>query len=395
MVGRSRVRLSWSTHYVGDLRAVNNALLDTYQLKSLDGLLEASIDEVKFVKDGDKFVIQFRDEEDAPGLAVDNFALREPYDKIIRCLGFKFDFTIFNSDTMMSNGIGRSKKYPKIDYDYQSVDNPGMYLAGAATHSLDFRKSAGGFIHGFRYTARALSRLFENRYHQVPWPSTTAPVNQILNMVLKRINEASGIYQMFDVLADVMILHDDGINFSYLEDFPVNLMHELDKQSGHKAQRIIVLVMEYGKDFSGPGNDVFRLNRATGESSDAHNSNFLHPVFYYFDELPTEKAMKTKSLDVLPRPKLMHHVVEDFLTAWDGPVSHILPLRRFLEGAIGQNLQHFFAEDCMEKRLLFQTVPFSCQDGFMEGKGLKGTPELISLSENVRDLAGRLKGEVK
>jgi hypothetical protein len=45
--------------------------------------------------------------------------------------------------------------------------------------------------------------------------------------------------------------------------------------------------MEYGKDFSGPGNDVFRLNRATGESSDAHKSNFLHPVFYYFDELPT------------------------------------------------------------------------------------------------------------
>ena len=82
-------------------------------------------------------------------------------------------------------------------------------------------------------------------------------------------------------------IFSDGINFSYLEDFPVNLMHELDKQSGHKAQRIIVLVMEYGKDFSGPGNDVFRLNRATGESSDAHKSNFLHPVFYYFDELPT------------------------------------------------------------------------------------------------------------
>lgn len=96
--------------------------------------------------------------------------------------------------------------------------------------------------------------------------------------------------------------------------------------------------------------------------------------------------MKTKSLDVLPRPKLIHHIVEDFLTVWDGPVSHILPLRRFLEGAIGESLQHFFAEDCMEKRLLFQTVPFSCQQEFMEGKGLKGTPELISLSKNVREI---------
>jgi len=26
----------------------------------------------------------------------DNFALREPYDKIIRCLGFSFDKSIFN-----------------------------------------------------------------------------------------------------------------------------------------------------------------------------------------------------------------------------------------------------------------------------------------------------------
>lgn len=57
-------------------------------------------------------------------------------------------------------------------------------------------------------SARALSKLLENRYHQVPWPSTTAPLSQILNMVLKRINEASGTYQMFDVLADVMILHE-------------------------------------------------------------------------------------------------------------------------------------------------------------------------------------------
>lgn len=75
-------------------RAVNNALLDTYQLKSLDGLLEASIDEVKFVKQGDKFVLQFRDEDQGPGISIDNFSLREPYDKIIRCLGFMFDFSI-------------------------------------------------------------------------------------------------------------------------------------------------------------------------------------------------------------------------------------------------------------------------------------------------------------
>ena len=27
------------------------------------------------------------------------------------------------------------------------------FAAGVATHSLDYRKSAGGFIHGYRYTS--------------------------------------------------------------------------------------------------------------------------------------------------------------------------------------------------------------------------------------------------
>ena len=40
MLSRSRVKMAWATHYVGDLRAINDGLLDTYQLKSLDGIVE-------------------------------------------------------------------------------------------------------------------------------------------------------------------------------------------------------------------------------------------------------------------------------------------------------------------------------------------------------------------
>lgn len=34
-------------------------------------------------------------------------------------------------------------------------------LAGTNTHSIDFRKSAGGFIHGFRYTGIKIKRNYE------------------------------------------------------------------------------------------------------------------------------------------------------------------------------------------------------------------------------------------
>ena len=58
----------------------------------------------------------------------------------------------------------RKKKYPLIYDDYQSPDYPGLYFAGTNTHSLDFRKSAGGFIHGFRYTGTAHVPLQVHRY---------------------------------------------------------------------------------------------------------------------------------------------------------------------------------------------------------------------------------------
>ena len=81
-------------------RAVNNQLLDTYQLKTLDGLLEATISETKIIKENGKLQLSVMEDEQEEGVPseedFDNFATREPYDRIIRCLGFQFDTGIFN-----------------------------------------------------------------------------------------------------------------------------------------------------------------------------------------------------------------------------------------------------------------------------------------------------------
>lgn len=377
MVARSRVRLSWATHYVGDLRAVNNELLDTYQLKSLDGVLEAAVTEVAIVKTPEgRLVLKLEDDtvpEEMDEDEFDNFALREPYDRIIRCLGFMFDKDLFNNSMPISHPKGRAKKYPAIKHNYESTDYKGMFVAGTASHSLDFRKSAGGFIHGFRYTGRALFRLLEWRYHSVPWPSVTAPTTQLLTHILRRINEASGPYQMFSVLGDVVILKNND-TYTYLEEFPIDLIHQLPEMSGHEASRIIVINLQYGASFSGPGNDIFRIDRATGDPSEAHNSNFLHPVFYYYESLPTEKDMKYKPVkEHLPKPTALHHIVEDFLTTWDGPSTHILPLRRFIENVLDSDRRNFFAEECMEMALTHTSVPHTCEKFYLNGQGFTGS----------------------
>ena len=53
----------------------------------------------------------------------------------------------------------RYAKFPHIKYNYESESVDDMFFAGTSTHSLDFRKSAGGFIHGFRYTSKFQSNF--------------------------------------------------------------------------------------------------------------------------------------------------------------------------------------------------------------------------------------------
>ncbi|XP_042693639.1 FAD-dependent oxidoreductase domain-containing protein 2 [Centrocercus urophasianus] len=391
MVSRSRVRLSWATHYVGDLRAINNGLLDTYQLKSLDGLLEGDLEDLAIVKDKKgklhitlRFYLENRntsagiDGITLPQDELDNFATRAPYDRVIRCLGWKFDFSIYNRSLRMMPGRGNKSKYPQIKPNYESRGTRGLFVLGTASHSVDFRKSAGGFIHGFRYTTRAVHRLLENRHHGVPWPSTVYPITQLTNSIIKRVNEASGLYQMFSVLADIILLRENATVFEYLEEYPVGILAELETQTGRKAPAgLFVVVMEYGRNFSGDDKDVFYYNRAVGEAQHAWQSNFLHPVIYYYKRLPTEREMRLHPPDLpLPRPDAIHHIVEDFLTDWTAPNAHILPLRRFLENCLGTDLRNFFAESCFLFALTRQKLPPFCQQGYARMQGLIGNERL-------------------
>ncbi|XP_008944922.1 PREDICTED: FAD-dependent oxidoreductase domain-containing protein 2, partial [Merops nubicus] len=388
MVSRSRVRLSWATHYVGDLRAINNGLLDTYQLKSLDGLLEGDLEDLAILKDERgqlhvtlRFYLESRNGSTGPALPqdpLDNFATRAPYDRVIRCLGWKFDFSIYNRSLKLMPGKGNKNKYPQIKPNYESRGTRGLFVLGTASHSIDFRKSAGGFIHGFRYTTRAVHRLLENRHHGVPWPATASPITQLTNAIVRRVNEASGLYQMFSVLADIVLLRDNATTFEYLEEYPVGVLPELEVQTGRKAPSgLFVIIMEYGRNFSGADKDVFYYNRAVGEAQHAWQSNFLHPVIYYYKHLPTEHEMKARPPDwPLPRPAAVHHIVEDFLTDWTAPNAHILPLRRFLENCLGTDLRYFFAESCFLFAFTRQKLPPFCQQGYVRMQGLVGSEGL-------------------
>ncbi|KAM9324489.1 FAD-dependent oxidoreductase domain-containing protein 2, partial [Gastrophryne carolinensis] len=400
MLGRSRVRLSWSTHYVGDLRAINNGILDTYQLKSLDGLLEGDLSDLAIIRDKfGKLYITYKhflrmgitygtndtvkSYNVLPKDDLDNSAIREPYDRVIRCLGWNFDFSIFDKSVRLKHASGLQKKYPLLKASYEAKHTQGLFVVGTASHGIDFRKSAGGFIHGFRYTAQAVYRLTENHYHGIPWPATCYPFSQLLILLAKRMNEGSGIYQMFEILADVILLGEASNTFEYLEEFPLGILSSLEESTGRKVYGtgFFVLNMEYGKNFSGPDKDVFHYNRAIGEAKAAWRSNFLHPVIYYYKQLPTEQQIEARPESFpLPRPDRIHHVVEDFLTDWTASSTHILPLRRFLENCLQMDLRAFHADSCFVFSLTHRKLPVFCQQGYLQNEGLiRKEPKDLSL----------------
>ena len=318
VAGPSSIRMAWRTHYVGHLRAVNNNFLDTYQLKSQNAILDGTV--VSIARDA------------AAGMLAVRFAFSRAnemvkelrYDRVIACTGFRFDAGIF--DATCRPALAHKDRFPKLTSAYEAEGIPGLYVAGTLTQQRDFKQGTSGFIHGFRYGARALRKILEQRYHQVPWPSvpvagTAAAVSEA---VLARVNRTSALYQQFGVLGDV-VLRDSGGTARYLEEVPVDFLRDggLDTLAeggdGGRGTDALVITLEYGPDHDQV--DPFDISVARVAQDDAErafDAAYLHPVVRLY-----RKAGHGYEL------MAVHHVAENLENEWDKP-AHRDPLIAFL-----------------------------------------------------------------
>jgi thioredoxin reductase len=302
--GRSQIRMAWETHYVGDLRSVNVVPVDNYQLKSQDilhlpspvGLTkEDTAVAVETMPDGTEAIcFQNKEQEEMKGwLRDDNIpanvgdgameghslTFKERvgnldsycYDVVIRCTGMEVDTSIFNLSMPLATQGGRAKrKYPALNEEYESTSAPGMYVAGTLAHVRDFRKSSGGFVHGFRYTARALFKWLEQKHHDVPWPAVQVSLDRpdgaasegsnggllsgllgggdgaamtLTEKLTERMDTASGLYQMFNSLCDLVVLPardkhgqitSSKSTAEYMEEIPLDLVPQFVKDKGRE-----------------------------------------------------------------------------------------------------------------------------------------------------------------
>lgn len=297
------IKMAWSTHFVGHLRAVNNNFLDTYQLKSQNAALDAQV--VGIEKEGDHYKVTFAYAHAEGEVEV------LYYDSIIACTGFRFDASIFADECRPQ--ICRMGKFPVQNANWESANVPDLFFAGTIMQNRDYKKYMSGFIHGFRYNVRTLARLMAERYNGTEYPLATMPATHahLLAAISERINRSSGLWQQPGFLCDAFVIDEAAERIEHRQELPADYIHE---QWGRGETRYITVSLEFGhRKFDNPFN-VPRIARDNVHS--AADSNFLHPVVrvYAGDQLQTE-----------------HHVIEDLAGEWREP-EHLGPLQRFLEG---------------------------------------------------------------
>ncbi|GAB3921429.1 pyridine nucleotide-disulfide oxidoreductase [Microlunatus endophyticus] len=309
VAGPSPMRFAWKTHYVGHLRAVNNNFLDTYQLKSQNAILDGTVQSIERDEAG-SYAVRFSFSR------ANEFVKEIRYDRVIDCTGFRFDAEIF--DPGCRPVLIHKDRFPRLTSAYEAEGVPGLYVAGTPTQVRDFKHGTSGFIHGFRYGARALRKILGARYHQTPWPSAVVrgTAEEITEAILARVNRSSGLYQQFAVLGDVVLRPATG-DAAYLEEVPVD--YALDELAGGAENTngpdMIIVTLEYGPDHDKVDPfDITVARVAQDDAEHAFDAAYLHPVVRLYRD--------GRLID-------SHHVAENLENEWDKP-AHRDPLVAFL-----------------------------------------------------------------
>ncbi|QFY13039.1 SidA/IucD/PvdA family monooxygenase [Nonomuraea phyllanthi] len=303
VAGPHSVRMAWQSHFVGHLRAVNNNFLDSYQLKSQNTVLDGTVESIERRDDG-RYRVIFR-------YARTVEALRELfYDRVIACTGFRFDASVFDDDCRPALVI--NDRFPEQTPAYESTTVPGLYFAGTLTQQRDFKQGTSGFIHGYRYGARALYRILASRHHGGSWPADEVEPtpDAISDAIIDRVNRSSALWQQFGVLGDVVTVN--GGPALYQREVPV--AYAADGGLGPARHRFVV-TLEYGADHDcADPFDISIPRVAENDAEHAYDASYLHPVVRYYRD-GAEAGV--------------HHLAENLENEWDMPAIHQQPLAVF------------------------------------------------------------------
>lgn len=269
ILGNKPIQWAWNSHFTGDLRAVNNNVIDMFQLKSMHAVLAPRL--VRIEAFGG--VLRTTHEYDYPDSAIPGtLQLTRDYDEIICATGFNWSPSeLFDEEIRPETWAG--EKFPVLSPVWESTNVKHLYVVGGAMQGSD-RRSASGFIHGFRYNVRTLARLLLERYENVSYPTRELDPfdwSDFENYLYHRLSTSAGLFQLFGTLCDVILVDPEGGRAVIREELPVALAATTDYDDAH----VFTVTLEFGFDqyadpavtFMGPS-----------DPTDPDAAAFLHPV---------------------------------------------------------------------------------------------------------------------
>ncbi|HEX6472851.1 MAG TPA: NAD(P)-binding domain-containing protein [Streptosporangiaceae bacterium] len=237
VVGPRAVPARRITQLTGRRWAGNEMFADPWLRDAHDAVLDAAIRRIERGSGGE-FVVTLSYARRAGRIRT----VRIRYDRVVACTGFQMDSTIFDPSCRPEPALGG--RLPALTSEWESVNVPDLYFAGALVHVHGRARPVGVFVHGLRYAMRALYRMLERKYEGVEWPNRelAAAADVLTAAVLTRISRSPGLFQRCALLCDLIVMAPRGARAWYYEEMPVAYVH--DSLFG-SADRYFTITLEY------------------------------------------------------------------------------------------------------------------------------------------------------
>jgi len=256
--------LSLNSNYTGDIRAVYLPFLDTFYLKSLNSVYDNGNVKIKQEHENSKYEVNvdFYD-----GISKDIYIC----DHIILATGWKFDKSIFNFPLFTVY----KDKYPKINHKYESENNKNLFFIGTLMHSIDFKKSSGGFIHGFRYLIKYFINInYDRTFNIINYNYQN--LEEITNHILYKINNTSPMYQMHSILGDILCFDKITKEIKYINNVSTNFFMFNKIFSSNIDKIFITITLEFSDE------KIFntkKLGLKFSKLGFENEAKYIHPIF--------------------------------------------------------------------------------------------------------------------
>ncbi|HEU5159414.1 MAG TPA: NAD(P)-binding domain-containing protein [Streptosporangiaceae bacterium] len=203
------------------------------------------------------------------------------YDRVIACTGFQMDPSIFDPSCRPEPAL--NGRLPALTSEWESVNVPDLYFAGALARVGAGADRGGSAVHGLRYCMRALRRMLDRKYEGIEWPyrELSADAESLTAAVLDRVNRSPGLFQRYAVLCDLIVVAPNARLARYYEEMPVDYVH--DSLFGG-ADRYFTVSLEYGEEAGAPDSPDLLGDVAdrTAEPAEPRGDRYLRPVVRHY-----------------------------------------------------------------------------------------------------------------